>query len=138
MLKGRILGDLARDPQRECVQVGSGDHIVDDPVALRPDRVHRIGGEDHLLGDPQAGGVEKGEHAADVVGHAELGRRDREGGGFGRDDHVATEHRLGRAAPHAAFDHRDDGAGEILNYGDSALNRIKCTVTAMLSRMSLR
>jgi hypothetical protein len=55
--RGRVLGDLARDLQRERFQVGRGDHIVDDAMALCPVSVYGLGREDHLLGDPQARGT---------------------------------------------------------------------------------
>ena len=59
--------------------------------------------------------VEEGEHAAGIVGHAKLGRGDREGGALGGDDQVAGEHSLGGPAPDAALDHRDHRPREALD-----------------------
>ena len=60
----------------------------------------------------------------DVVGNAELGRRDRERRLRRGHDEIAGERDLARAAPHGAFDHRDHRRPEFLDLANQERQRI--------------
>jgi hypothetical protein len=60
---------------------------------------HRLGGEGHLLDDAHARRVEEGQHAADVVGHAQ-----RIAPGFGQLVHVMSGRPHGAARRRAQDD----------------------------------
>ena len=83
--------------------------------AFRADRPRR---ERHLLDQSQRRGVEEGQHARDIVGHAEFRRRERESGVGRGDDDVAGHRRLAGAAPDAALDHGDDRSRMVLDRPD--------------------
>ena len=80
--------------------------------------------ERHFAHGAHRCGVEKGQHAGNVVGYAELRRRDGEGGVRRDDDDVAGEHDLARPAPNAAFHHGDDGRGKLLYRAHEMTHRI--------------
>ena len=96
MLNRSIRRDLVRQTQRESLDLGGRDDVIDDPVPFGPDGIDRLGREGHLFGYTQARGVQEGEHPTHVVRHTEFGRRDRERRRIGGDDHIAGEHRFRR------------------------------------------
>ena len=92
----------------------------------------------HLLHDAKRAGVQKREHAGDIVGHAEPSGRHGKGGRRCGDDEVAGEGHLARSAPDAAFDHGDDGGRELLDGPNEIAQRIIPTqrIAAALGKLA--
>ena len=104
------------------------------PDLQRPLGLEGLGGEEHLPRHPRPHQVEEVEDPAAVVGHAQLGRGDGEGGGLAADGQVADRGQVAGPAPDAPLHHGDDRRREVLDLPDDVLEGVG-VVERVLARL---